>query len=66
MPEAPFAPVIEKVGANPFIDREPEKIMLENVLNDVPIVFGIVSDEGCDPGAGFNFYNFFFLLYNNS
>lgn len=52
MPEAPFAPVIEKAGSRPFINKSPKEIADAKEIYDVPAVFGTVSDEGCDPGAG--------------
>ncbi|CAB0033832.1 unnamed protein product [Trichogramma brassicae] len=54
MPEAPFAPVVEQTHNDfPFITRAPEELMRAKRINDVPIVFTTVSEEGCDPGAAY-------------
>ncbi|XP_014203332.1 venom carboxylesterase-6-like [Copidosoma floridanum] len=53
MPEAPFAPVVETSGPRPFIDKSPEDVAEAGELYDVPIVFSIVSEEGCDPGSAY-------------
>ncbi|XP_031779585.1 venom carboxylesterase-6-like [Nasonia vitripennis] len=53
MPEAPFTPVIEKADTRPFINKSPKEIANAKEVYDVPAVFGMVSDEGCDPGAGY-------------
>ncbi|XP_023316080.1 venom carboxylesterase-6-like [Trichogramma pretiosum] len=54
MPEAPFAPVVEPSNSDwSFITRAPEELMRAKRINDVPIVFTTVSEEGCDPGAAY-------------
>ena len=52
LPEAPFAPSIEKAGPRPFINKSPEEIMRAKEVYDVPAVFGTVNDEGGEPAAG--------------
>ncbi|KAJ8669797.1 hypothetical protein QAD02_001056 [Eretmocerus hayati] len=52
-PEAPWAPVVDKHSSNPFIPQSPQDIFKSGSIHDVPMVFGVVKDEGCDPFAGY-------------
>ncbi|XP_058794428.1 venom carboxylesterase-6-like [Phymastichus coffea] len=48
-----FGPVIERSGADPFIDDYPSDIMSQGKAYDVPWVTGVVSEEGLAVSRGF-------------
>ncbi|KAJ8669923.1 hypothetical protein QAD02_001182 [Eretmocerus hayati] len=52
-PEAPWGPVIDKYSRRPFIPRSPKEIFESRSYYDVPAIYGVAQDEGCDPISAF-------------
>ncbi|XP_048270688.1 venom carboxylesterase-6 [Bombus terrestris] len=50
---APFGPVVDKYGPDPFITRSPIDIIVSGEAYDVPWISGVVSEEGLYISAAF-------------
>lgn len=54
-PEAPFAPV----WGDSFMPLSPKDTLESGYINDVPALYGMVSQEGDDPVAGLSLLSYF-------
>ncbi|KAJ3666604.1 hypothetical protein Zmor_002040 [Zophobas morio] len=53
LPCAPFGPVVEKGGSNPFLDEDPYHLLKKGDVYDVPLLASMAAHEGLFPVSFF-------------